>query len=218
VLVDARSGATRRAVELVSEETYEEDAAVALDGSTYYLHVSVTVRSEAATARPVRSVSDNFRETMRALASGVVLITTYVDGRPWGVTVTSCCSLSLDPPRILVSLMRTSASCQAIESGATFGVDLLGDSHKHLAEFGSVRGAPKFLDAPMRLARGSKTLAPMVEGALSHVDCEREQVFDGGDHAIIVGRVIDVIDAHPHSSASPLLYFGGRFHHLGGPL
>ena len=155
---------------------------------------------------------------MRALASGVVLVTTYVSGRPWGVTVTSCCSLSVDPPRILVSLMRETATCEAIEGGSTFGVDLLGDSHKRVAEFGAARGAPKFLDTPMLVGQGIDTAAPMVEGALSHVDCEAEQIFDGGDHAIILGRVLDVVSAPRHSSGSPLLYFDGDFHHLGSPL
>jgi 3-hydroxy-9,10-secoandrosta-1,3,5(10)-triene-9,17-dione monooxygenase reductase component len=58
----------------------------------------------------------------------------------------------------------------------------------------------------------------MVEGALSHVDCELDEIFDGGDHAIVLGRVIDVVAAHPNSSGSPLLYFDGGYHHLGGPL
>ena len=149
---------------------------------------------------------------------GVVLITTEIDGRPWGVTVTSCCSLSVDPPRILVSLMRNTATFKAIEAGAVFGVDLLGDAHKRLAQFGAARGVAKFLDDPMVVGQGLGTAAPMVEGALSHVDCEVDEIFDGGDHAIILGRVIDVVSAHPNSSGSPLLYFDGGFHHLGSPL
>jgi flavin reductase (DIM6/NTAB) family NADH-FMN oxidoreductase RutF len=113
--------------------------------------------------------------------------------------------------------MRHTASCKAIEDSGTFGVDLLGDAHKRLAQFGSARGAPKFLDPQITTDR-DRTLAPMVAGALSHVECEVEQIFDGGDHAIIVGSVLDVVLAHPRSSASPLLYFDGGFHHLGGPV
>lgn len=203
---------------LVSEEYYEESAAEALDGSTIYVFARPAIVPEPVELAGPPTVSASFRETMRALASGVVLITTYVDGRPWGVTVTSCCSLSVDPPRILVSLMRNTATCQAIEGGATFGVDLLGNAHKRLAQFGSARGAAKFLDDPAVVVQGIGTAAPMVEGALSHVDCELDQIFDGGDHAIILGRVTDVVSAHPRSSGSPLLYFDGGFHHLGSPL
>jgi flavin reductase ActVB len=204
---------------LLSEEYYEQSAAEALDGSAIYLFArpALARMSTTTTTRP-SSMSDNFRETMRALASGVVLVTTEVGGRPWGVTVTSCCSLSVDPPRILVSLMRHTATCQAIETGAMFGVDLLGDAHKRIAQFGAARGVAKFLDDPMVVARGSGTATPMVEGALSHVDCELDEIFDGGDHAIVLGRVIDVVAAHPNSSGSPLLYFDGGYHPLGGPL
>jgi flavin reductase ActVB len=203
---------------LLSEEYYEEPAAEALDGSAIYLFARPALAPVPTTPTERLSMSDGFRETMRALASGVVLITTEVDGRPWGVTVTSCCSVSLDPPRILVSLLRNTATCQAIEAGAVFGVDLLGDAHKRVAQFGAARGVAKFLDDPMVVAHATGTAAPMVEGALSHVDCELDDIFDGGDHAIILGRVIDVVAAHPNSSGSPLLYFDGGYHHLGGPL
>jgi flavin reductase ActVB len=203
------------------EEPADTDAgAVALDGSTYFLHVRRMPGpgTPVAAARVAQApVSESFRETMRALASGVVLVTTYVDDRPWGVTVTSCCSLSVEPPRILVSLMRNTASCQAIEANGVFGVDLLGDAHKHIAQFGAARGASKFLD-PAALGPEESSLTPMVQGSLSHVDCELEELFDGGDHAIIVGRVVEIVTTHGRSSASPLLYFDGGFHHIGHPV
>ncbi|MCW3012279.1 MAG: flavin reductase protein [Solirubrobacterales bacterium] len=207
-------------MEFIGEESYDANySAMSLDGSAFYLYPSrLTAAPPPPQAPSVRSVSDGFRETMRALASGVVLITTHVGGRPWGVTVTSCVSLSVDPPRLLVSLMRETATCKAIEEDRTFGVDLLGNDHKRVAEFGAARGAPKFLDDQMIAGLQTPTRMPMIKGSLSHVDCELEQVFDGGDHAIIVGRVVDVVSAHPHASASPLLYFDGDYHHLGGPL
>jgi len=194
-------------------------AAVALDGTTFYFQVSrpATTLEPPAPPNPSPSMSETFRGTMRSLAAGVVLVTTTVDGRPWGVTVSSFTSLSVEPPRVLVSLMRNTASCQAIEELGVFGVDLLGDAHKAIAESGAARGAPKFLD-PRTLAPGGTALAPMVKGALAHIDCELEQIFDGGDHAIILGRVVDVVTTHRHSSASPLVYFDGGFHHIGQPL
>ena len=209
-------------MQFVGSEMYEEDAAIALDGSAFYLHADRLARVPRAHARASRTqaLTDDFRQTMRTLAGGVVLITTYVGGRPWGVTVTSCTSLSVVPARIVVSLMRSTATCQAIEAGTVFGVNILGDAHKRLAQFGAARGAPKFLDADhgLGVSTTSGTLAPMVDGALSHLDCELDHVFDGGDHALLVGRVLGVVTAHPHSSASPLLYFDGGFHHLGSPL
>lgn len=207
-------------MEFTEDCAYETPEAVALDGTGFYVHAapSPSVRD----TRPPQSpdLSEGFRETMRALASGVVLITTYVADRPWGVTVTSCCSLSVDPARILVSLMRTTATCQAIEAGGAFGVNVLGDAHRQVAEFGAVRGAPKFLDVDrdLRISAQARARAPMVDGALAYLDCRLDQLFDGGDHSVIVGRVLGLVTAHPRGSASPLLYFDGGFYHLGSPL
>src|SRR4051812_47409177 len=75
-------------MEYIGEESYAADyAAVALDGSTFYLQPSRLTPRPVAPPHQVPSVADGFRATMRALASGVVLITTAVGGRPWGVTV-----------------------------------------------------------------------------------------------------------------------------------
>jgi len=208
-------------MEFIEECSYESPGAVALDGSGFYMHTALSpVVRDVRPAPQAPDLSEGFRETMRALASGVVLITTYVADRPWGVTVTSCCSLSVDPARILVSLMRTTATCQAIEAGCAFGVNVLGDAHKQLAQFGAARGAPKFLDLDSELGirTPAQTLAPMVDGALAYLDCRLDRLFDGGDHSLIVGRVLNLVTANPRGSASPLLYFDGEFYHLGSPL
>jgi flavin reductase ActVB len=205
-------------MDLSSEIDYEDDlGSVGLDGSPFYTRVDPVANRGALRLEQLDSVI-GFRETMRALASGVVLVTTYVGGRPWGVTVTSCCSLSVEPPRLLVSLMRNTVSFKTIEIGGCFGVDLLGDAHKRLAQSGAAPGQPKFIE-PAALAEAPPGIrSPVVSGSLSHVDCEVERVFDGGDHAIIVGSVLAVSSVRPHSSASPLLYFEGGFYHLGGAL
>lgn len=207
-------------MEFVGESIDRSDyAAVALDGSISYLQPSRQAPPAQVEHRraSVGAMAEDFRGTMRALASGVVLITTAVDGRPWGVTVSSCCSLSVEPARLLVSLMRGTASHRAIETGGTFGANLLGDAHRRLAQAGAAPGSPKFLD-PQDIDDRRGTPSPMIDGALSFVDCEVERIFEVGDHAIIVGRVLDAVPPRPHSAASPLLYFDGGFYHLGGPM
>ena len=69
---------------------------------------------------------DSFREAMGRLAAGVVMVTCSVDGRPWGLTVTACCSVSIEPPLLLVSLGRESSTASAVRRTGSFGVSLLG--------------------------------------------------------------------------------------------
>ncbi|MGH2970263.1 MAG: flavin reductase family protein, partial [Solirubrobacteraceae bacterium] len=57
-----------------------------------------------------------FKAAMRVLAGGVVMVTTRVDGRPWGLTISSCCSLSAEPPQLLVSLGSQTVTCREVLS------------------------------------------------------------------------------------------------------
>src|SRR5262249_55545717 len=87
-----------------------------------------------------------YADAMSALASGVVLVTCRVGGRPWGMTVTAFASASADPPTVLVSLGSETASSTAIRETGRFGVSILGDDQLDVARFGSVPGAAKFLE------------------------------------------------------------------------
>jgi len=132
-----------------------------------------------------------FAEAMRALASGVVVVTCTVEGRPWGVTVTAFASVSADPPTVLVSLGSNGTAARAIAARRRFGVSILGGSQLDVAVRGSTPGAPKFLDAPA------------IEGALADLECEVSHSVDVADHTIFFGRVVR---ARTAPTGAPLLY------------
>jgi len=162
---------------------------VTLD-STQTLGLSATVARSA------------FTEAMSALASGVVMVTTRVDDRPWGTTVSAFTSVSAEPPTILVSLRSDAATAQAIDESGRFGVSILGRHHCAVARHGSKRGASKFLE---RFADADRQgLTPSVAGALAHLDCEVTEQLQVADHTIFVGRVRDVRIA---GGGEPLVYF-----------
>jgi flavin reductase (DIM6/NTAB) family NADH-FMN oxidoreductase RutF len=155
-----------------------------------------------------------FRDAMRGHAASVAMITTWVDGRPWGVTVTAVCSLSVQPPRLLVSLMRHTVCCRAIVAQGSFGVSLLSGGQEAVALRGAHPGQPKFLDpAALSAADAHDVTSPVIAGALSHLQCRLVDVHDGGDHEIIVGQVTAVIGGQG-PSRSPLVYHDGGFRHL----
>jgi flavin reductase ActVB len=161
-------------------------------------------------AKRADTVEDGFRAAMGQLAAGVVMVTCHLDGKPWGLTVSACCSVSMEPPLLLVSLGRQTASAHAIGESGSFGVSVLGESLIEVARFGSSRGQPKFLD---HFCHGDTICeSPAVAGALAHVDCTVEQTVAAGDHTIYIGRVRDVI---LEDGDRPLVYHTQSYHRLG---
>jgi flavin reductase ActVB len=159
-------------------------------------------------ARP--GVVDDFKVAMSRLAAGVVMVTCHVDGKPWGLTVSACCSVSMEPPLLLVSLGSTTASAHAITETGSFGVSLLGEELLGVAQFGAARGQPKFLDEFCRVG-DHDAKSPVVAGALAAIDCAVEQVVPAGDHTIFIGAVTDVL---AREGDQPLVYYSRTFHRL----
>jgi flavin reductase ActVB len=190
----------------------EDYTAVSLDGTVYTLAPGEV--GTGAVEPYDEAVADAFRASMRLLAAGVVMVTTRVHEKPWGLTISSCCSISLEPPRLLVSLHRRTASCQAIVADGRFGVDVLSANQGALARHGAAPGAPKFIDEHCEDGT-EQSLSPMILGALCHLDCVVAEVFDGGDHAVILGAVHRVVHGKHAKRLRPLLYFDGSFHRLG---
>ena len=159
---------------------------------------------------------DEFREAMSSLASGVVIVTSWLGGRPWGTTVTSFASVSADPPTILVSLGSETTSALAIESAGGFGISMLGRENLAAARHGAAGGSAKFLE-PF-LDRRHRGLHPAISGALVHLDGEVIERFEVADHTIFVASVRD---ADLGGGAQPLVYFQRDYRTLapcGNPL
>jgi flavin reductase (DIM6/NTAB) family NADH-FMN oxidoreductase RutF len=158
--------------------------------------------------------ADRFREAMSHLASGVVLVTTSIGDRPWGMTVSAACPVCTEPPTMLVSLSSHTALAKGISESGRFGVSVLGDAALHVARFGSAVGAPKFLDDGVGLDVGElHPAAAMVQGALSHVDCDVVEQVSHGTHSIFLGRVRETTVA---GDAGPLVHYRRAFWQVGG--
>jgi flavin reductase (DIM6/NTAB) family NADH-FMN oxidoreductase RutF len=140
---------------------------------------------------PERAPAPEFADAMSALASGVVVVTSLVGGRPWGMTATAFTSISADPPTVLVSLGSNSASASAIKQTGQFGVSILAEDQQGIARYCSTPGS-------------SKLLADLVvPGALAHLDCELSNAVEAADHTVFFGRVRD---AQVFDDSAPLVY------------
>lgn len=152
-----------------------------------------------------------FRNALGCFATGITVVTTLrADGHPVGVTVNSFASVSLDPPLVLFSLARASQTCDMFAKSPAFAVNVLADDQEELSNRFSRRDLEERWDG-VPIERWD-TGVPVLTGCLAALECDREAVHDGGDHAIIVGRVRRLRST---TDGAPLLYFRGAYTRLG---
>lgn len=146
---------------------------------------------------------------MSRFASGVAIVTTTdPDGNWVGFTASAFCSLSLEPPLILVCQARGALSYHAFMGCDRFVVNVLGEEHEELALRFATRGADKFRGGEFRAGR---TGLPLLQSALATVACDMHARHDGGDHVIYIGAVYYC----RARSGAPVLHFDRRFWGLG---
>lgn len=143
--------------------------------------------------------------------TGVTIVTTVdPEGVPYGLTVSSFTSVSLDPPLILVCLDNRLSGIALFEKSKKFGVSILSDTQEEVSRVFSKKGAER----PASLYAMGKLGVPLIHGALAGLECELVATYPGGDHVILLGQpqVIDLMEAY--SGANPLLYFRGKYQRL----
>lgn len=148
----------------------------------------------------------DFRTAMSQFASGVTVVATQDGGGvPAGFTASAFSSLSLDPPLVLVCLDRGAECFDAFSTCEALGISILAQGQADIAKRFATRGADKFGESPME--KGDVTGMPLVTGALAQVECEMHERLDGGDHLILVGRVVSA----SATDAKPLLHYNRSF-------
>ena len=129
-----------------------------------------------------------FRRALGNFATGVTIVTAQnAQGEKVGVTANSFNSVSLDPPLILWSIDKKSSSFSVFEQATHFAVNILSGTQIELSNKFSRRNIDKFADTNFQLGAGR---APILENCSAVFECERYQVIEGGDHWIIIGKVV----------------------------
>ncbi|GGT21342.1 hypothetical protein GCM10010271_25740 [Streptomyces kurssanovii] len=147
-----------------------------------------------------------FRRVLGHFASGVTVVTAAGEDGPAGFACQSFASLSLDPPLVVFMAGRTSTTWPRIARAGGFCVNILGEDQGELCRGFAVSGADKFAGVAYRPA--PVTGAPLLDGAPAWIDCTVQAVHTGGDHLLVVGRVV-ALDAQ--EDGAPLLFHRGRF-------
>jgi flavin reductase (DIM6/NTAB) family NADH-FMN oxidoreductase RutF len=148
--------------------------------------------------------SSAFREALAHFATGVTVITAQTASSPAiGLTVSAFTSVSLSPPLVLVCIKKGGSAHDQLLAAGSFGVSVLGAEQVWIAEQFARPGVDRFQGVP--ISRGRQ--APLVEGALAHLECCHHALYEAGDHTIVVGEVLEIAAA----PGAPLLYFNRQF-------
>jgi flavin reductase len=149
-----------------------------------------------------------FRNAMARFTNGVTAITTSENGIPSGLIATSVCSLSADPPTILVCVNKTAGAHDVIVRSRMFAVNLLSADQKDVAQrFASEKGASRF--DLTRWTVGERG-APILIGSVVSLDCKVIATHNGYSHTIFVGE-ITVSTMHTDPDTNCLLWHQRNF-------
>lgn len=147
---------------------------------------------------------DVFKGVLGSWVSGVCVVTARHEGLVYGLTVSSFSSLSVDPLLVLVCIQNSNHMARMVPESRSFAVSLLAEGQEEIAQHFAVSGRE-----PLPAFEGIETAdwvtgCPTMKGALAHLDCELEDAFPGGDHTIVVGRIVH---ADFEADLKPLTYY-----------
>lgn len=151
-----------------------------------------------------------FRDTMGHYASGITIVTGHDGVEPIGFTCQSFYSVSVDPPLVSFSVMRTSTTYPRIAPTGKFAVNVLAHDQFHISNQFARRGTDKWAGITWAPAASGN---PVIADTMMWVDCESWAVHEAGDHLIVIGRVVEMSPAEWHTR-EPLVYFKGGYRHL----
>jgi 3-hydroxy-9,10-secoandrosta-1,3,5(10)-triene-9,17-dione monooxygenase reductase component len=147
-----------------------------------------------------------FRRALGRFVTGVTVMTARAaDGRLAGMTVNSFNTLSLDPPLVLWSIALKSPSFPVFHDAGRYAVNILAQDQQALARQFSHAALDKFAGVEIHGGLGG---VPLISGAAAHLECELAARHPGGDHEILVGRVVR---ARAEDGLAPLAYCRGQF-------
>lgn len=150
-----------------------------------------------------------FRRVLGHFPTGVTVVTAPGDDGPTGMAIGSFASVSLEPPLVMFCPAKDSSSWERMKPAGRFCVNVLGAHQAEVCGVFASKADDKFAGIEWTT---EVTGAPVLPGALAWIDCEPYAVYDGGDHDIVVGRVVALGTGHDHDlDHGPLLFFRGGY-------
>lgn len=155
-----------------------------------------------------------FKEIMAAAPGPAAVVTAFDDrGRPNGLTLSAVCSVSMEPPLVLVCLDRGSNTLAAILESRSFTINYLADGRDALAMHFATKSAHKFEDLPWARPMSDVGGPVLTDDAAAYAACELSETVEGGDHVVVIGAVVDgsVATEHHALAYARRKFFSGRY-------
>lgn len=154
-------------------------------------------------------VEAEFKIALGRWASGVTIVTSAAEDQIHGMTVSAFCSVSLDPPLILVCADKASITNQLIQKSGIFAANILSEDQDNLSNrFASKKDEHRRFEG-VTWNIGA-TGAPIISNCSAVLDCRVTANHDGGDHVIYIGHVESI----EINELNPLVYYQGAYHSI----
>lgn len=151
---------------------------------------------------------EEFRNALSRFASGVTVVTTKDEaGKMHGLTVSAFCSVSLEPPLVLVCIEKATGSHYAFLELGLFAANILNSSQQDISERFASQLTNKFQGLDFSLSEHG---LPILADCLANLECKIVHSYDGGDHTVYIGEVLNSEAA----DGDPLLYFRSDYRRL----
>ena len=162
----------------------------------------------------IGDISETYlKSCLSEFVTGITIITTVSEsGSMHGITVNSFNSVSLVPPMVLFSIEKSASRFEIFHTCSRFIVNILSEKQKDVSKSFAERYVQDWGDFSSSVIDG----IPVIDGVMSYIYCTKKHVYDGGDHKIIVGEVIDC--SKLNNEDKPLVYYKGKYMIIGGVL
>lgn len=161
------------------------------------------------------ATADDHRRGMRQLAASVSIVTARVAERRAGLTATAVCSVTADPPRLVVFVNKGVVANEVIRESGAVCINVLSSAQERVAK--AFAGMVQGVHGDARFDHGQwdamVTGAPALDGALVNFDCRVVKVFDESTHHAFVA---EVLATRVNETGDALLYLNGAFRNLAG--
>lgn len=152
--------------------------------------------------------ADEWRRAMGAFPSGVTIVACLdAQGQPWGMTVASFCSLSMEPPLLLACMDQQAPTLPHVIETGYFSVNILRAGQGDLSDHFAI--APDEERFPTVAYHPGVSGSPLLDDALVAIDCELENRMVAGDHSIFVGKPLEIY--HGSHDSPPLVYWRSKY-------
>ena len=145
-----------------------------------------------------------FREVLGHFATGITIVTATDEGEPVGFSCQSFAALSLDPPMVILAPAKSSTSWPRIARAGSFCVNILGEHQEAVCRAFAVSGGDKFDGVDWT---PGVTGSPLIDGSLATVECTLGAIYEGGDHELVTGHVVDM----EIGKGAPLIFYRSGF-------